>query len=42
MIISKDQSELFVVEGEFEWLDLGDFNVLWKMSKKTKVLMHQS
>ncbi len=36
MIISKDQSELFVVEGEFEWLDLGDFNVLWKMSKKDK------
>jgi mannose-1-phosphate guanylyltransferase len=34
MIISKDQSELYVVEGEFEWLDLGDFNVLWKMSKK--------
>lgn len=36
MVISKDQEELFVVEGEFEWLDLGDFNVLWKMSKKDK------
>lgn len=36
MVISKDQSELYVVEGEFEWLDLGDFNVLWKLSKKDK------
>jgi mannose-1-phosphate guanylyltransferase len=36
MVISKDQSELFVVEGEFDWLDLGDFNVLWKMTKKDK------
>jgi mannose-1-phosphate guanylyltransferase len=36
MVISKDQNELFVVEGEFDWLDLGDFNVLWKMTKKDK------
>lgn len=36
MVISKDQGELFVVEGEFDWLDLGDFNVLWKMTKKDK------
>lgn len=34
MVISKDQDELYVVEGEFEWLDMGDFNVLWKMSRK--------
>ena len=34
MVISKDQNELYVVEGEFDWLDLGDFNVLWKLSKK--------
>jgi len=34
MIISKDQTDMFVVEGEYEWLDLGDFNVLWKMYKK--------
>lgn len=34
MVVSKNQHELYVVEGEFEWLDLGDFNVLWKLSKK--------
>jgi len=34
MVISKDQGEMYVVEGEYDWLDLGDFNVLWKMAKK--------
>lgn len=36
MIISKDQDEMYVVEGGYDWLDLGDFNVLWKMAKKDK------
>lgn len=36
MVISKDQTDMYVVEGEYEWLDLGDFNVLWKMYKKDK------
>lgn len=34
MVISKDQDEMYVVEGGYDWLDLGDFNVLWKMAKK--------
>lgn len=34
MVISKGQTDMYVVEGEYEWLDLGDFNVLWKMYKK--------
>lgn len=34
MVISKEEKTMFVVEGRYEWLDVGDFNVFWMMKDK--------
>lgn len=36
MVISKEKKKKYVVEGSFGWLDLGDFQVMWRMSNKDK------
>jgi mannose-1-phosphate guanylyltransferase len=32
--ISENADNLFVVEGHFDWSDVGDFEVLWEVNKK--------
>jgi len=36
MVVSKNSKNMYVVEGKYEWLDVGDFSVMWRMSKKDK------